>query len=65
MAVMDVRPMLSVEQIASTLSLHPSTVRRLAAAGELRAVRVGRQLRFPADAIDALPAPTTTTEKTA
>jgi excisionase family DNA binding protein len=50
----EVRPLLSPTEVAELLAVSPCTVKRLAAAGELRAVRVGRQLRFPADTVEAL-----------
>ena len=34
-------------QLAELLAVHPETVRRAAAAGSLRSVRVGRDRRYP------------------
>lgn len=40
----------SLDVVAHRLDVHPRTLRRLVADGEIRAYRVGRQLRFdPAD----------------
>jgi excisionase family DNA binding protein len=38
-------------EVASLLSVNPETVRRLAARGKLRFVRMGAELRFPESAI--------------
>ena len=38
-------PVMTVEEIAEYLSLHPLTVRRLARDGEIPAFKVGRQWR--------------------
>lgn len=38
-------------QLAELLSVHPETIRRAAARGELRFVRVGRDYRFPESAV--------------
>ena len=39
--------LLSVREVAETLRVSPRTVQRLIRANELRAFRVGRQLRIP------------------
>ena len=39
------------EEVAALLSVNPETVRRLAARGELRFVRVAAELRFAESAI--------------
>lgn len=41
----------SVQQVADLLGLHPETIRREAARGLLRAVRIGRELRFAESAV--------------
>jgi excisionase family DNA binding protein len=38
-------------QVAARLAVCPETVRRLAARGELRSVRVGSERRYPASAV--------------
>jgi excisionase family DNA binding protein len=38
-------------EVAELFSAHPETVRRLAARGELRSVRVGSERRYPQSAI--------------
>lgn len=40
-------------ELAELLSVHPETVRRAAAAGELRSIRVGRDRRYPETAVAA------------
>lgn len=42
---------LSVVDVAVLLDCHPETVRRLIRRGELRAVRVGRLIRVPREAV--------------
>lgn len=51
---------LTAQQVQDRLEVDASTVYRMAGDGRLPAVRIGRQWRFPAAAIDALlvPAPT-------
>ena len=41
----NIDPIMSVEEVAEYLSLHPLTVRRLARDGEIPAFKVGRQWR--------------------
>lgn len=43
----DVVGMLTMDEVARLLSLHRDTVKKLALQGELGAVRIGRQYRFP------------------
>ena len=38
-------------ELAELLSVHPETVRRAAAAGELRSIRVGRDRRYAESAV--------------
>jgi excisionase family DNA binding protein len=49
--------MLTARQVGDRLEVDATTVYRMAGDGRLPAVRVGRQWRFPADAIDALLVP--------
>jgi excisionase family DNA binding protein len=42
---------LDVRDVAGLLEIHPETVRRLIAKGELRAVRIGRLVRVPREAL--------------
>src|SRR5687768_10815093 len=46
-----IEPHYTTAQVASLLSVNPETVRRLAARGQLRFVRVGSELRFSEAAI--------------
>lgn len=41
----------STRQVAELWSAHPETIRRLAARGELRSVRVGSERRYPESAL--------------
>jgi len=45
--------MFSVREVAELLSVSPETIRRLAAEGELVAIRVGGQLRFEPEAVSS------------
>ena len=47
-------PLYSVREVADQLGVHPETIRRLIHEGRLEAVRVGRLLRVPKDALDTL-----------
>lgn len=47
---------LTVDQVAALLQLHPMTVRRQIAAGRLAAVRIGRRVRIPKEAVELLAA---------
>ena len=38
-------------ELADLLSVNPETIRRAAARGELRSVRVGRERRYPESAV--------------
>lgn len=46
-----IEPHYTTAQVASLLAVNPETVRRLAARGVLRFVRVGAELRFSETAI--------------
>jgi excisionase family DNA binding protein len=45
---------LTVEQAAGRLQVHPVTVRRLLASGELPGIRIGRQWRISPVALETL-----------
>jgi excisionase family DNA binding protein len=49
--------LLTARQVQDRLDIDTSTIYRMAGDGRLPAVRIGRQWRFPASAIDALLAP--------
>lgn len=40
------------KQLADLFQVHPETIRRAAAAGELRSVRVGAERRYPESAVE-------------
>jgi excisionase family DNA binding protein len=46
-----IEPHYTTAQVAKLLAVNPETVRRLAARGDVRFVRVGAELRFPESAI--------------
>lgn len=46
-------PLLTVAQVAERLAVHPMTVTRLVARGDLGAIRVGGQLRIDPGEFDA------------
>lgn len=46
--------LLTVEEAAAELKLHPQTIRALYRAGDLPVVRLGRIVRIPRSGIDAL-----------
>jgi excisionase family DNA binding protein len=46
------RPFLTVEQLADRWQVSERTVRRMIERGELRALRVGPQLRVPLEVLD-------------
>jgi excisionase family DNA binding protein len=48
----DVAPVLTVQDLAYYLKVHPSTVYRLIKAGKLPAFKVGRDWRFNVEEID-------------
>jgi excisionase family DNA binding protein len=48
------RAYLTPEEVAARFRVTPRTVRRWAAEGKLEAIRVGRQWRIPADAMERL-----------
>ena len=48
MTTQNFEPLLSDIQVGKLLGLHPKTVQRLARAGEIPAVRIGRYWRFRA-----------------
>jgi excisionase family DNA binding protein len=41
----------TTSQLASLLAAHPETIRRAAASGRLRSVRVGSERRYPESAV--------------
>jgi excisionase family DNA binding protein len=41
----------TVQELADLLALHPETIRREAARGNLRAMKFGRELRFSQSAV--------------
>lgn len=43
---------LSVYEVADTLGVHHSTIRRMIRAGQLEAVKVGRVIRIPRSALE-------------
>ena len=45
-------PIMTVDEVAEYLNLHPLTVRRLARDGEIPAFKVGRQWRIKRDLLD-------------
>jgi excisionase family DNA binding protein len=45
-------PMMSAEEAAQVLQLHPKTVKRLAGEGTIPAMKIGRLWRFRASALD-------------
>jgi excisionase family DNA binding protein len=57
--------MLTAQQVQDLLDVDASTIYRMAGDGRLPAVRIGRQWRFPAEAIEQLLVPTRATAPTA
>jgi excisionase family DNA binding protein len=47
-------PLYSVREVAEQLGVHPETIRRHIHEGRLEAVRVGRLLRIPKEALETL-----------
>ena len=45
-------PIMTVDEVAEYLNLHPLTVRRLARDGEIPAFKVGRQWRIKRELLD-------------
>lgn len=41
----------TVQQLAELVGVHPETIRREAARGHLRSIRIGRELRFAESAV--------------
>jgi excisionase family DNA binding protein len=56
---MDLLDLLTVHETATMLKLNPETVRRHIASGRLSAVRVGRRVRIPREAVEAFAVPVT------
>ena len=46
-------PLITAELAGKLLKLHPKTVKRLAQAGQIPAMKIGRVWRFRASALDA------------
>ena len=46
-----IEPHYTVQQVADLVGIHPETVRREAARGLLRRIRIGRELRFAESAV--------------
>ena len=44
--------MLTLREVSAYLNVNPSTVRRLVRSGQLRAIRVGRDMRFEVRVVD-------------
>jgi excisionase family DNA binding protein len=44
--------MLSLREVSDYLNVTPATVRRLVKSGQLRAIRVGRDMRFEVRVVD-------------
>ena len=51
MTVVGVERHYTTAELATLLSVHPETIRRAAARGELRSVRIGRDRRYPESAV--------------
>ncbi len=45
-------PVMTIDQVAEYLHLHPLTVRRLARDGDIPAIKIGRQWRVKRDLLD-------------
>lgn len=54
MSLNDIPKFLTVRETAQVLQCHPDTVAAMIRRGELRAVRLGRAVRVPAESIRAL-----------
>jgi excisionase family DNA binding protein len=46
--------LLATKQVAARLCVHPATIRRWAASGRVRYVRVGRERAIPAEEVNRL-----------
>jgi excisionase family DNA binding protein len=46
-----IEPYYTVQQLAELVGVHPETIRREAARGNLRFIRIGRELRFSESAV--------------
>jgi len=44
--------MLTLREVSAYLNVNPATVRRLVSSGQLRAIRVGRDMRFEVRVVD-------------
>ena len=44
--------MLTLREVSDYLNVNPATVRRLVSSGQLRAIRVGRDMRFEVRVVD-------------
>jgi excisionase family DNA binding protein len=44
--------MLTLREVSDYLNVNPATVRRLVRSGQLRAIRVGRDMRFEVRVVD-------------
>jgi excisionase family DNA binding protein len=44
--------MLTLREVSAYLNVNPATVRRLVSSGQLRAIRVGRDMRFEVRVLD-------------
>ena len=44
--------MLTLREVSAYLNVNPTTVRRLVSSGQLRAIRVGRDMRFEVRVVD-------------
>jgi excisionase family DNA binding protein len=44
--------MLTLREVSAYLNVNPATVRRLVRSGQLRAIRVGRDMRFEVRVVD-------------
>jgi len=42
----------TTSELALLLAVHPETIRRVAASGRLRSIRVGRDRRYPESAVE-------------
>ncbi len=47
-----IEPLLNAEQAARLLSIHPKTLKRMAASGEIPGMQIGKLWRFRASVLD-------------